>query len=173
MTVRNRPRRSSGLSWTPRRSTAHAPDSSGEMGIASSSPGGRSSSLIVVVHLLPVFGLVLVLVRADDRRVPRLRGQQFVVPAGAGYTPVLQEDHAVRQTDRRQAVGHHDERRVELAPKSVQDVRLDRGVDRGGGIVQDQDPWRSREGPGERDALALTARQGVPSLADDGLVAVG
>ena len=46
-------------------------------------------------------------------------------------------------------------------------------VDRRGGVVEDQDPRVGEERPGQRDALALAARQREAPLADDGVVAVG
>src|SRR5262245_51966852 len=133
ITVRNRPRRSSGDSPMPRFSTGHAPWRSSEIGIASSSPKGRTSSLIEAHHLVLGFGLV----GTDDRRVPGLGREQLVVTAGRRHAAALQEDHPVGQADRRQAVRDDDQGGVELAPERAEDVRLDRRIDRRGGVVQD------------------------------------
>lgn len=53
------------------------------------------------------------------------------------------------------------------------DLVLDAGVDRGGGVVQEQQAGVGEDGPRERDTLALAARQGEPVLADLGVVALG
>ena len=45
------------------------------------------------------------------------------------------------------------------------------GVDRGGGVVEDQHAWLAHQRPGQRDALALSARERDPALADDRVVA--
>ena len=46
-------------------------------------------------------------------------------------------------------------------------------VDRGGGVVEDQDPRVGEQGPGDRDSLALAAREGQAALADARVIAVG
>ena len=46
-------------------------------------------------------------------------------------------------------------------------------VDGAGGVVEDQDRRVDEQGPGDGDALALAAREGVAPLADHGVVAVG
>ena len=53
------------------------------------------------------------------------------------------------------------------------DLLLDRGVDRRGGVVEEQDPRVGQQGPGQGDPLALAAREEQPPLADDRVVAVG
>ena len=53
------------------------------------------------------------------------------------------------------------------------DRRLGGRVDRGGGVVEDQDPRVGEQRPGDRDPLALAAGEGQAALADAGLVAVG
>ena len=52
------------------------------------------------------------------------------------------------------------------------DARLGRRVDRRGGVVEDQDARVGDERTGDRDALALPARQRQAALADHGVVAV-
>src|SRR3954453_22244237 len=165
-TVIPRPRRSSVLPPIPRLSTAHAPWSSSGTGSASSSCKDTSSALIV--RLLGV----LLFVRADDRAVARQRREQLFVRTGVDDAAALEVDDPVGEADRRQAVGHHDQRRIELAPERVQDVRLDHRVDRGRRVVEDQDARRAGERPGQSDPLPLPARQRVASLADHRVVAV-
>ncbi|NIL78050.1 hypothetical protein RhoFasB10_04211 [Rhodococcus sp. B10] len=66
-----------------------------------------------------------------------------------------------------------DGRPVALSAQCVEDLRLGRGVDGGGSVVQNQDAWIGQQSPGERDALALTAGQRQATLADGGVVALG
>ena len=53
------------------------------------------------------------------------------------------------------------------------DPRLGRGVDRGGRVVEDQDPRVDDERARDREPLALAARERDAALADHRLVAVG
>ena len=53
------------------------------------------------------------------------------------------------------------------------DRRLGGRVDRGGGVVEDQDARVGEQGAGDRHPLALAAGEGEAALADAGLVAVG
>ena len=53
------------------------------------------------------------------------------------------------------------------------DPRLGGGVDRRRGVVEDQDARVDQQRARDRDALALTARERQPALADDRVVAVG
>ena len=60
----------------------------------------------------------------------------------------------------------------ELGPASPQIVperRLGLGVERGGRVVEHEDPRPSREGASERDALLLTSREREPASADEGV----
>ena len=87
--------------------------------------------------------------------------------------PAAVDDHdAVGQAQRRAAVGDEDRRAAlhDLAQRGV-DLLLGRGVDRRGGVVEDEDARVGEEGPGQGDALALAARQREAPLADDGVVA--
>ena len=60
----------------------------------------------------------------------------------------------------------------ELA-QPVVDAQLDLHVDGAGGVVEDEDRRVDQQGPGDGDALALAAGQGVAPLADDRVVALG
>ena len=51
-------------------------------------------------------------------------------------------------------------------------LRLGRRVDRGGRVVEDQDPRVDDERARDRDPLALAARERDPALADHRVVAV-
>ncbi len=51
------------------------------------------------------------------------------------------------------------------------DLGLGPRVDRGGGVVEDEDAGVGEQGAGDRDPLALAAREGEAALADDGVVA--
>ena len=86
----------------------------------------------------------------------------------------VEDDHLVGQRDGREAVGDDEGRPPghHLAEPGL-DRRLGGRVDRGGGVVEDQDPRVGEQGAGDRDALALAAGEGQAALADPGLVAVG
>jgi len=53
------------------------------------------------------------------------------------------------------------------------DLLFDLDVDRTGGVVEDEDRRVDQEGPGDGDALALATREGVATLTDHGVVALG
>ena len=80
----------------------------------------------------------------------------------------------VGQRDRGQPVGD-DQRRAAL--HHLAQRQLDPGlgvrVDRRGGVVQDQDPRVHQQRAGDRDPLALAARERQAALADARVVAVG
>ena len=48
--------------------------------------------------------------------------------------------HPIGQADRGQAVSHDEQRRRPLTAETVEDLRLDRRVDRGGRVVEHQHP---------------------------------
>src|SRR3546814_2980144 len=68
--------------------------------------------------------------------------------------------------DDRGATAHH------LA-EGVTDLVLLGGVDRGGGVVEDQHPGIGQDGAGDRYALALASREREAPLPDRGVVALG
>jgi hypothetical protein len=59
------------------------------------------------------------------------------------------------------------------SPQTLVDGLFDLGVDGAGGIVEDQDARVRHDGPGQRDALALSTRQGQAALAHHGVVPAG
>ena len=89
--------------------------------------------------------------------------EQLVVRAAGEHAPVLEHDDVVGQRDRREPVGDHERRaaRHHLAQRGL-DLALGRRVDRGGRVVEDQDPRvgqearaRSRSaGAGRRDSVS-------------------
>jgi hypothetical protein len=68
----------------------------------------------------------------------------------------------MRDDDRRPACG--------LAPERLADVLLGGGIDRRGRVVEHQDRRREEDAAGDRETLALTARERHAALADQGLV---
>jgi hypothetical protein len=86
----------------------------------------------------------------------------------------VDDDHPVGQAERGAAVG--DDQRGptphQLAEGGV-DLLLGLGVDRRGGVVQDEDAGIGEQGPGERHPLALPARQAEAALPHDRVVAIG
>ena len=110
----------------------------------------------------------------QDFGVLRGRGQQLGVGAVGHDVPVLEQDDAVGQADRREPV-RHDQRGATLHEHAqrVVDLLLDLDVDGAGGVVEHQDGRVDEQGAGDGDALALTARQGVAAFAHHRVVAVG
>jgi hypothetical protein len=80
----------------------------------------------------------------------------------------------VGEAQRRGAVGDQHGRSGPPArrPAAAWDALLGVGVDRRGGVVQDEDLRVGEGGTSEGDALALAARQREAALADDRVVAV-
>ena len=69
----------------------------------------------------------------------------------------------VRDRDRGAALRHRVQR--------VEDLGLGAAVERAGRLVEDQDRRILEQGPRDRDALLLAARQLEPALADLGFIA--
>ena len=110
----------------------------------------------------------------DDLAVQRRALEQLVVGAARGDRAVLEHDDLVGERDRREAVGDHERRaaRHHLAQREL-DLLLGRGVDRRGGVVEDQDPRVGEDRARDRDPLALAAGERQPALADTRVVALG
>ncbi len=97
-------------------------------------------------------------VRGEQRAVQRAAGLELRRRADVDNPAAVEHGDPVGEFQRRGAVG--DDQRRPLPGHLVQpgvDVRLDLGVDRGGGVVEDQHVGVAQDGAGERDALALTA----------------
>ena len=130
--------------------------------------------LFFLVAFLFVLALVLLLRVGEDLAVERHVAHELVVAAVGDDAPTIEHHHAVGEADRREPVGD-DQRGApvhERAQRAV-DLELALGVDRAGGVVEHEDARVDEQGAGDGDALALTARQRVAALADDGVVAVG
>ena len=86
--------------------------------------------------------------------------------------PRLEEQHLVGQGDGGRPVGDHERGgAAQLAPEGGEDARLGGGVDRRGGVVEQQQPGPAHQGTGQGEALALAARQGGAPLPHDGVAA--
>ena len=98
---------------------------------------------------------------------------QFVVGAGVD-NPALVHDHdPIGQGQRRQAVGDDD--RGPVTRKLFQhlvDQLLALQIDLAGRFVQDQNRRIAQDGPGQRDALALSAGEFASLGTDVGIVAM-
>ena len=127
---------------------------------------------------------VVELVACSSSRRPRPppapRGRRAGRPAArrgcpsATTRPVVEQHHPVGQGDGGRPVGDHDGGApAHHLGQGVADLVLLGGVDRRGGVVEDQHPRVGEDGPGDGDALALAARQREAPLADLGGVAVG
>ena len=92
--------------------------------------------------------------------------------ADAAHLPARQVHHPVGEQDRRQPVGHHQHRGA-LGPQARQDLGLDGRVDRGGGVVEHQQPRAAGQRTGQGDALALSAGERHAALPQHGVPAVG
>ncbi len=100
--------------------------------------------------------------------------EQLLVGARVDDPPLVEHDDAVGQAQRRAPVGDEDRRPADHQPAQGRvDLLFDPAVDRRGGVVEQQDPRVGEERPGERDPLALAAREQQAPFADDGVVAVG
>ena len=84
----------------------------------------------------------------------------------------VEHDQAIECGDGRQPVRDGDDRLVlHQRLQILLDRRLDIGIERRGGLVEHQDRRVLEEDTGDRDALALAARQLHAALADKGVVA--
>ena len=86
--------------------------------------------------------------------------------------PVLHHDNKVRPAQRAQTMGD-DERRAagDRSVECLENLVLRLAVDGRRRIIQQQNRRFQQDGAGNREALALTAGEGVPALAQDGVVA--
>ena len=100
-------------------------------------------------------------------------GPEFVHGAGVHDPAAVQQGDAVGEFEGGPAVGddHGGGPADGFAQRGV-DLGLHAGVDRRGGVVQDEDGRVAQQRPGQRDALALAAGQGQALFADDRVVAL-
>ncbi len=121
--------------------------------------------------LLRVF---LVLFGGQERAEQGRAGAQFVQGAGVDDPAAVHERDPVGQLQGGLAVGDEDGGGAASGPgQGGVDLGLGPGVDRGGGVVEDQDLGVGEQGAGERDPLALAAGERQALLADDRVVALG
>ena len=150
------------------RSTSSSSTDSG----AASARASSAASCVVSVVVRPG-SLIVVLARGhavvggEHRRVVGVGGEQLGVGPGRGDATVLDAHDPVGELDGRAPVGHHQRGHVQLVAQAVEDARLDARVDRGGGVVEHEQPGPAGERPGEGEALALTAGEGDAPLAED------
>src|SRR3989441_3198604 len=96
-----------------------------------------------------------------------------VAPDGL-HGPAVQDDDLVRAHDRREAVGDHDGcRALDHAVDRPMHQALRLAVERARGFVQDQDRGVRDDRAGDRDALALAAREANSPIADHRVVPIG
>ena len=93
--------------------------------------------------------------------------EQVLVVAVRDDAAVVEHDDLIGQRDRREAVGDHERRAPghRLVEREL-DALLGRGVDRRGGVVEDQHARVGQQRAGDRQALALAAGQRQAALAD-------
>ena len=90
------------------------------------------------------------------------------------HPAVLEDDDVVEADDGGEPVGHQHEGAIPRHPaERLEHRRLRLRVQRRGGLVQDEDGGAAHQGPGERDPLALAAREPRAPLADGRVVALG
>ncbi len=111
---------------------------------------------------------------APEVRIQALRPlDECIVGTGFDDPALVHDDDAVRMPHGREPVGDDDHR---AALADVRHVALHDGlafiVQRARGLVEDEDARVGEERAGDRDALALAARQARTLLADDGVVAL-
>ena len=109
----------------------------------------------------------LVVEAGQQLAVRRVARHQLVVGAVVGHPPVVEEHDPVGEVERGDAVGD-DQRRasVEHLAQAGEDALLGGGVDRAGGVVEQQDPRVDQHRASQGDALTLAAGQAEPALAD-------
>ncbi len=117
--------------------------------------------------------LALLGLRPHQPAVRPIAADQLGVPALFDQTAVVEHQDAVGADHARQPV-RQDERGAPggEAIDRLLDHRLVFGVDRGQRLVEDQDRRVAQEGAGDRQPLALAARQHDPALADHRLPAL-
>ena len=86
--------------------------------------------------------------------------QHFAGPGLDDAPPVHDRDPRAQEPHHGEVVGDEEEGKVVLAlelEQEIQHLRLDRDVEGRDGLVEDDEARLGREGPGDRDALALAA----------------
>ncbi len=136
--------------------------------------GGDAVDLLVVAFGLGGVDSFGVAARSGEQHPVEVAAlPQLVVRAGVEHRALVHDDDAIGERERRAPVRDEDRRARarDLAQRRV-DLLFDARVDRRGRVVEEQDLRIGEQRARERDALALTARQREPLLADDGVVPV-
>src|SRR5689334_14491969 len=95
------------------------------------------------------------------------------MPASIGDLPLVQNGNDVGIAHRREPVRYDQARSVfEQCLQSALDQRLVMRIERTCSLVQDENLWISQNGAGDRDALALAAREPISSIADHGVISL-
>src|SRR5690349_23813014 len=101
-------------------------------------------------------------------------GQQLVVRTLLRHDPVVQDDDRVGVGDRVQPVGDRNDRSPLLETiQTLHHELLRLVVERGGGLVKDEDRGVAYQRSRYADPLALPTRERDATLADRGVVAAG
>src|SRR5262245_10749093 len=104
--------------------------------------------------------------------VGRAAVQQFRVGPNGLDAPVGQDDNAVGDLQRVEAVGDHYGRAVaDEVAQGPMDQRLALGIGLAGTLVEDEDARIAQDGPRQGNPLLLPAGELAASLADPGVVA--
>ena len=111
--------------------------------------------------------------RAHQPAIGAVAADQLGMAAGLDDPAVIDDEDAVGADHAREAMRQDQGRAALRQPvEPALDDRLVLGIDRGQGLVEDQDRRIAQQRPGDRQALALAARQIDAALADQRLVAV-
>ena len=122
--------------------------------------------------------------RESERRVLQVAGhqlgvaavqrEQLLVGAALDQAAVVEDHDLLGVADGREPVGDRDRGPAlrQLVERGLHRP-LGLGVQRAGGLVEDEHGRVAQDRAGDRDALLLAAREAVAALADDGVVALG
>src|SRR5437870_11825110 len=100
--------------------------------------------------------------------------QQLVVCAALDDATTVEHQNETRMRDRRQAVRDHEYGAAfEQTLDGLLDESLRFRVERRGGLVENQNRRIRKQSAGDRESLALSARQPCAALTEDRLVTAG
>src|SRR6476659_3204966 len=118
--------------------------------------------------------LLEAVVASDEGGVAAAAGQELVVGATLDDLAAVEDEDLVGVADGGEPVGdgHRGAALGEVVERLLHGA-LGAGVEGAGGLVEEQDGRVAQDGPRDRDALLLAAREPVAALADDGVVPLG
>src|SRR5205809_1442116 len=106
--------------------------------------------------------------------VQAVRGQQVAVRAALDDPPLRQHDDEVGVLHGREAVRDDEHRAVRHEPLDrLLHQPLGLGVERAGGLIENEDRWIAEQCPGNRDPLALATGKPRAALAQERAIALG